>query len=71
LLDTGTHKERFTAVKGVSIAMQVPIVYPVNFSIALEWSDNSRSDFGTFSTCSPVVERKSRDGRAKIDLAVR
>jgi hypothetical protein len=70
-LTAGGRTERFTADKGKPVAMQVLPAHLSAYSMVLEWSDNSRSDFGGFSGCSPVVDRRSRDGRAKVDLAVR
>jgi hypothetical protein len=68
----GADTKRFIAGDaGVPIAMQIPLTNGPRFSILLVWSDDSRSDFGTFSTCSPAVNRGSKDGRAKMDLAVR
>jgi hypothetical protein len=66
----GGREERysFPAEEGKLIAMQVPSAYISSFSIALVWSDNSRSDFGKFSGCSAPVRKGSTDDRAKIDL---
>lgn len=70
-LTAGGRTERFVADRGIPIAMQVLPAHLSDFSIALEWSDNSRSDFGAFSGCSAAVDRRSGDGRAKVNLAVR
>jgi hypothetical protein len=64
----GGREERYPAEEGKLIAMQVPSAYISSFSIALVWSDNSRSDFGKFSGCSAPVRKGSTDDRAKIDL---
>jgi hypothetical protein len=62
---------RYAVDQASPVAIQVPPEHAGSFSIALEWSDNSRSDFGTFSSCATVVNRSSGDDRAKIDLAPR
>jgi hypothetical protein len=70
-LVAGGRTERFAVEKAMPVAIQLPLAHAVGFSIVLEWSDNTRSDFGAFSGCAAVTDRRSGDGRAKIDLAVR
>jgi len=70
-LTAGDRADRFTVDKEKPVAMQVPPAHLSAYSIVLEWSDNSRSEFGAFAGCSAIADRRSRDGRAKIDLAVR
>jgi hypothetical protein len=64
-------EERYPVEDGKPVAMQVPSAHLSNFSIALVWSNNSRSDFGNFSGCSAVASKGSRDGRATLNLAGR
>jgi hypothetical protein len=70
-LTAGDRTDRFTVDKGKPVAMQIAPAHLSAYSIVLEWSDNSRSDFGPFAGCSAKTDRRSRDGRAKLDLAVR
>jgi hypothetical protein len=70
-LTAGGRIDRFTVERGKAIAMQIPAAHLSGFSMVLEWSDNSASDFGAFSGCSPVTNRRSGDDRAKVELAVR
>jgi hypothetical protein len=70
-LTAGDRAERFSVEKGKPVAMLVPPAHLSAYSIVLEWSDNSRSDFGAFAGCSAIADRRSRDGRAELDLAAR
>ena len=70
-LTLGDRTDRFTVDKGKPVAMQVAPAHLSAYSIVLEWSDSSRSDFGAFAGCSAAADRRSGDGRAKLDLAVR
>jgi len=70
-LAAADHTDRYGTEQGQPIAMQLRSVRPTVFSIVLEWSDGSRSDFGAFSGCSAVADRRSKDGRAKVHLVVR
>jgi hypothetical protein len=70
-LTAGDRTDRFAVDKEKPVAMQVAPAHLSTYSIVLEWSDNSRSDFGAFAGCSATADRRSRDGRAKLDLAVR
>jgi hypothetical protein len=70
-LTAGDRTDRFVVDKEKPVAMQVAPAHLSTYSIVLEWSDNSRSDFGAFAGCSATADRRSRDGRARLDLAVR
>jgi len=70
LLTAGGDPDTFIVDEGQPVEMQVLSSHLSAFSIALQWSDNSRSDFGSFTGCS-AVDRRSSDGRATIDLSVR
>lgn len=70
-LTAGDRTDRFVVENGKPVAMQVAPAHLSSYSIVLEWSDNSRSDFGAFAACSATAERRSRDGRAKLGLAIR
>jgi hypothetical protein len=70
-LTAGDRAERFSVEKGKPVAMLVLPAHLSAYSIVLEWSDNSRSDFGAFAGCSAIADRRSGDGRAKLDLAAR
>lgn len=70
-LTAGDLQERYPVEAGRPVALQVPSAHRESFSVALLWSDGSRSDFGEFAGCSATAGRRSMDGRATIDLAVR
>jgi hypothetical protein len=70
-LAAGARTERYVVERGKAIAMQIPAAHLSGYSMVLEWSDNSASDFGAFSGCSPVMNRRSGDDRAKVELVVR
>jgi len=70
-LTAGNRAETFAADKGKPIAIQLLPAHISNYSMTLEWSDNSRSDFGAFAGCSAIADRRSIDGRATVHLAVR
>jgi len=70
-LAAGDRTDRFSVEKGKPVAMQIPSAHLSAYSIVLEWSDNSRSDFGAFAGCSAIGDRRSGDGRVELDLAAR
>jgi hypothetical protein len=70
-LAAGDRAQRFSVEKGKPVAMLVLPAHLSAYSIVLEWSDNSRSDFGAFAGCSAIADRRSGDGRAELDLAAR
>jgi hypothetical protein len=70
-LTTGGRVERYPVEAGTPVAMQVPAVHLSGYSVALLWSDNSRSEFGELSECAAAVTKESEDGRATIALTGR
>ncbi len=62
---------RYPLEQARPIVMQVPAAHVSTFSMILVWSDGFQSDFGAFSGCAAVRDRRSGDGRAKVDLAIR
>jgi hypothetical protein len=67
----GGSTARYAVDQANAVAIQVPPEHVGSYSMALEWSDGSRSEFGAFSGCAAVADRRSGDDRAKIDLATR
>jgi hypothetical protein len=49
----------------------IPPEHVSAFSLSIEWSDGTRSDFGPFAGCSAVTNTNSGDGRAKVGFMVR
>jgi hypothetical protein len=64
-------RDELPILEGQPLVIHVSATDVSSFSLTLLWSDNSRSEFGTFSGCTPLVDKGSTDGRAKISLAVR
>jgi hypothetical protein len=67
-LNAGGRETRYPAVIGRPIAIKVPAGHILNYAVALQWSDNSRSEFDALSGCPAELSKDSSDGRAKIDF---
>ncbi len=50
------------------VALRIPSANVDNWSLALVWSDNSQSTFGTFSGCSFSGRKESEDKRVHISF---
>jgi hypothetical protein len=59
---------RYTVGNGRPVALRVPAAHAASWSLALVWSDNSRSNFGIFTGCSKINRKGSGDGRAQITV---
>jgi hypothetical protein len=59
-------ENRYPVGLGKPIAMLVPAGHISNYSIALQWPNNARSEFGVLSGCLAKLSKDSSDGRAKI-----
>jgi hypothetical protein len=71
LVSMGERRDALPIQEGQAPVIHVGAADVSRFSVMLLWSDDSRSEFGTFSGCTALVDKEATDGRAKISLAVR
>lgn len=64
----GGREQRYPVAPGKPIAIQIPAAHISKYSMALQWSDNSRSDFGEMPGCMAGLSKASSDGRVTINL---
>jgi len=69
-VSAGQHRSELPVLEGQPPELYLSAADVSHYSMTLLWSDNSRSEFGTFSGCT-ALDRRSTDGRAKVSLAVR
>ncbi len=59
---------RYLVNSGIPVALHIPSAHIGNWSLALVWSDKSKSEFGSFSGCSIAGRKESEDKRAQISF---
>jgi hypothetical protein len=69
-LSAGGQMTRYPIELPKSVNLTILPEHVSSYNLALEWSDNTRSNFGDLSGCRSEINRKSDDGRSTLHLAV-